>query len=506
MTSRLYNTLTQRLEDFEPLVPGKAGVYVCGLTTYDLAHAGHARTYTSFDVLVRHLRARGFDVTLVRNVTDVDDKILGRAKERGEDPLELSSRMSDLCDAQLRQIGVGDPTHEPRVSTHIPEIIALIADLIDKGHAYTADGPKGKDVYFSVRSFAAYGKLSHRKIDDLLSGARIEVDETKRDPLDFALWKGEPEGALGWPAPWGRGRPGWHIECSAMSAKYLGQHFDIHAGGMDLIFPHHENEVAQSEAAHGAPFARYWLHGGFLNVDKEKMSKSLGNFVTIVDVLARNDAEAFRYYLLGVHYRGPMSFEVEKLADDRVVFPGVDEAERRVDYMYYTREAIDAIAQENPDEKRPAPLAKIEAQVANGEERVLAALDADLNAPQALAVLAELAKAANELVMLFKKTKGEDAQRPIRAVAATVADQLRKACVPLGLMQTPFAEFAARTKARRLGLRGLQAERIDQMLEERGTARASKDFARADAIRKQLTELGIEVLDGTGDSSWRILA
>ncbi len=506
MTIRLYNTLTQRLEDFEPLVPGKVGLYVCGLTTYDLAHAGHARTYTSFDVLVRHLRARGFDVTLVRNVTDVDDKILTRAKERGEDPLELSARMSDLCDAQLREIGVADPTHEPRVSTHIPEIVSLIASLIDKGHAYTADGPKGKDVYFSVRSFLPYGKLSHRKIDDLLSGARVEVEETKRDPLDFALWKGEPEEALGWPAPWGRGRPGWHIECSAMSAKYLGEHFDIHAGGMDLIFPHHENEVAQSEAAHGAPFARYWLHGGFLNVDKEKMSKSLGNFVTIQDVLLRNDAEAFRYYLLGTQYRGPTNFDVEKLADDRVVFPSVDEAERRVDYLYYTREAIDAIALKDAPAKRSSALEKIEAAAANGEERVLAALDNDLNAPQALAVVADLAKVANELVMLFKKTKDEESQRPIRAVASTIAEQLRKACVPLGLMQAPFAQFAARTKERRLRIRGLEASRIDQKLADRSAARVAKDFARADAIRKELTELGIEVLDGTGDSSWRILA
>ncbi len=506
MTIRFHNTLTQRLEDFEPREPGKVGVYVCGLTTYDLAHAGHARTYTSFDVLVRHLRARGYAVTLVRNVTDVDDKILTRAKERGEDPLELSARMSDLCDAQLREIGVLGPDHEPRVSTHITEIVTLIGKLIEQGHAYAADGPKGKDVYFAVRSFPPYGKLSHRKIDDLLSGARIDVGETKRDPLDFALWKGESEDSLGWPSPWGRGRPGWHIECSAMAEKYLGPHFDIHCGGMDLIFPHHENEVAQSEAAWGADFSRYWLHGGFLNVDKEKMSKSLGNFVTIRDVLERNDAEAFRYYLLGTHYRGPISFEVEKRDDGRVVFPSVDEAERRVDYLYLTRDAIDAIAHENAAIIRAPAIAKLEAQLQEGEARVLGALDGDLNTPQALAVIADLAKLANEIVMMLKKTKVEKDQIALRAIAATAATQLRKACAPLGLMQASCADFAVRTKERRLRLRGLEAKAIDLMLEERTLARTHKDFARADVIRKELTELGIEVLDGTGASSWRVLA
>src|SRR5262249_19107040 len=279
---------------------------VCGVTTYDLAHAGHGRTYTTFDVLCRHLRARGYKVTFVRNVTDVDDKIMKRAKEVGEDPLTLSSRFSDLCDDQLRAFGCADPAHEPRVSTHIPEIIALIEALVTKGHAYPGKTEKGTDVYFAVRSFPPYGQLSHRKIDDLMSGARVEVGEVKRDPLDFALWKGEPETELGWPSPWGRGRPGGHIECSAMAQKYLGQHFDIHCGGMELIFPHHENEIAQAEAVWGPPFSKVWLHGGFLTVDNEKMAKSLGNFVTLADVLARNDPEAFRYFCLGTHYRGPL--------------------------------------------------------------------------------------------------------------------------------------------------------------------------------------------------------
>jgi cysteinyl-tRNA synthetase len=328
MGVRLYNTLTQRVEDLEPLEPGKVRVYVCGITTYDNAHAGHARTYTSFDVLVRFLALRGYEVIHVRNVTDVDDKILKRASELGEEPLSFSRRMSEVCNADLDAIGCAHPNHEPRVSTHIAEIVALIERLIAKGHAYVAETPKGKDVYFAVRSFAPYGKLSHRNIDDLQAGARIEVGEIKRDPLDFALWKGdEAPGAWGFSSPWGKGRPGWHIECSAMSHKYLGEHFDIHCGGMDLVFPHHENEIAQSEAVHGPPMAKLWMHGGFLEVDKEKMSKSLGNFVTVKDVLARNDAEGLRYFMLGTHYRGPLSFDVEK-DGDRVRFPGVDDAER----------------------------------------------------------------------------------------------------------------------------------------------------------------------------------
>jgi cysteinyl-tRNA synthetase len=418
MSIRLYNTLTQRLEAFEPMVPGEARLYVCGVTTYDLTHAGHGRTYTTFDVLARHLRARGYKVTFVRNVTDVDDKIIKRAKERGEDPLALSSRFSDLCDAQLRTFGCKDPDHEPRVSTHIPEIIALIEKLIDNGHAYVAKTEKGNDVYFAVRSFAAYGQLSHRKIDDLMSGARVEVGEVKRDPLDFALWKGEPETELGWPSPWGRGRPGWHIECSAMAEKYLGPHFDIHCGGMDLIFPHHENEIAQAEAAWGAPFAKMWLHGGFLNVDSEKMSKSLGNFVTLADVLARNDPEAFRYFLLGTHYRGPLSFDLEKQESGRVIFPGLDEAERRIEYLYNTREALEAAA----EGKEAAVGNVLQGQAKIIDEapaRVLSALDKDLNTPQALAVIAELAKAANEVVVQIAKLKKDKAvQDAARQLAA----------------------------------------------------------------------------------------
>ncbi|WP_394825296.1 cysteine--tRNA ligase [Pendulispora albinea] len=514
MTIRLYNTLTQKLETFEPLVPKTASVYVCGITTYDLAHAGHGRTYTTFDVLVRHLRARGYEVTHVRNETDVDDKILRRARERNIDPLALSAEMSKLVNDDLTCIGCARPDQEPRVSEHIPEIIALIQALIDKGAAYVAATAKGNDVYFSVRSFEPYGKLSHRHIDDLLAGARIETSDVKRDPLDFALWKGEPEEGWGWASPWGKGRPGWHIECSAMAARYLGEHFDIHCGGMDLIFPHHENEIAQAEAVWGPPFARYWLHGGFLNVDSEKMSKSLGNFVTIRDVLERNDPEAFRYYLLGTHYRGPLSFDVEKRDDGRVVFPGIDEAERRVDYVYITRDTLAAaVAEAGADTSTaasgdpPAKAFKNESKiVAETPEKVLAALDKDLNTPVAVAEIGELCKAANEIVKQIGKLKKDPAARAQAvALAAKAITSLEAACAPLGLLQTTGPEYAKRTLERRLRLRHLDPAAIEAKVAERTAARTAKDWKRADELRAELHALNVEVFDAGDTTRWRLL-
>ena len=500
-TIRLYNTLTQSLEVFEPLVPGVVKMYVCGSTTQDVAHAGHARTYSTFDILARHLRARGFAVTYVRNVTDVDDKILARAKQLGEDPLTFSARMAKTHDEDIRAVGCARPEFEPKVSESIGDIIAIIETLIAKGHAYPAATEKGTDVYFSVRSFAAYGKLSHRNIDDLLSGARIEVGEIKKDPLDFALWKGSDAETWGWDSPWGRGRPGWHIECSAMAKKLLGDHFDIHCGGMDLIFPHHENEIAQSEAAFGPPFARYWLHGGFLNIDSEKMSKSLGNFVTVRDVLARNDAEALRYFFLGAHYRGPINFDVEKLDGGRVIFPSLDEAERRIEYLYTTRDAAIAAAAGAAPSVDGAP-----AILGEATERVLDAMDKDLNTTVALSVIAELAKAMNDLTLQIGKLKKDPtAQARARGHAAAAVTTLAECCVPLGLMLASADEFATRTRERRLKIRGLDPAAIDAKVVERTDARAAKDFARGDAIRAELSALGVELLDATGVTSWRVV-
>ncbi len=509
---RLYNTMTQRVETLEPIEPGHVRLYVCGLTTYDHAHAGHARTFIAFDVLVRFLRARGLRVTFVRNVTDVDDKIIQRAAERGEPPLSLSRRMAQINADELRACGCLEPDAEPRVSDSVAAIVALIAKLIAGGSAYIAPTPKGNDVYFSVRSFAEYGKLSHRVVDDLVSGARVEPGEAKRDPLDFALWKASSNDMLGWDSPWGRGRPGWHIECSAMAEQTLSPHFDVHGGGMDLIFPHHENEIAQSEAAWGAPFARLWMHSGFLNVDAEKMSKSLGNFVTIAQILERNDGEALRYFLLGAHYRGPINFDLERLPNGRVVFPGLDEAERRIDYLYSTREALVAAA----DGAAPPPLpreagARANEQtttVENARERVMAALDNDLNTSVAISVIGELARVGNEIALQVPKLrKNPAAQAALRSLAAATVEALDASCRPLGLMLAPAPEFFARTQARRLGLRGLDGPTVEARVRERTEARAAKDFARSDAIRAELAAGGVELQDvpGGGPTTWKVV-
>ncbi|MBI3201742.1 MAG: cysteine--tRNA ligase [Myxococcales bacterium] len=509
-TVRFYNTLTRNVEPLNPRHDQKVGVYCCGPTVYDVPHAGHARAAVAFDVLVRHLRARGYDVTYVRNITDIDDKILARAKENGEAPLALSQRMADVYREQIAAVGCASPTHEPKVSDHLPEIYAIVEKLIARGAAYVVDMPGGtRDVYFSVRSFPGYGKLSRRKIDELVSGARVEKDETKRDPLDFALWKGAPEAEWGWKSPWGHGRPGWHIECSAMSEKYLGHGFDIHAGGMDLIFPHHENEIAQSEAAepeHGE-FARAWMHNGFVNIDKEKMSKSLGNFVTVRDVLERNDPEAFRWFLLTVHYRGPIQFDTDKLDDGRVVFPGVDEAERRVDYVYTTLGRLAELAADAagvPD-KLAAGLHEPRIELGKAMQRAQDALDDDLNTSVALAELGEIARLGNDVCDLaLKRRKDAAFVAGARAVAAEALGLIEALARQLGLLAATREEYALRTRERRLALRGLSAADIDAKISARTAARQNKDFAQADELRMALEAQGVSLRDGPGGTEWSV--
>jgi cysteinyl-tRNA synthetase len=486
-------------------------LYVCGLTTYDHAHAGHARTNSTFDVLVRFLRARGLRVTYVRNVTDVDDKILERSKANGESPLELSRRMTAIYQEEMQLCGCLVPTFEPKVSDHLPDIISLIEKLIGSGNAYELELANGRrDVYFAVRSFAGYGKLSRRKVDELVAGARVERDDAKRDPLDFALWKGAGADEWAWDSPWGRGRPGWHIECSAMSEKLLEHGFDVHAGGMDLIFPHHENEIAQSEAAEPdkGDYVRCWMHNGFVNVDREKMSKSLGNFVTVRDVLARNDAEGFRWFLLSAHYRGPIQFDTEQLADGRVLFPGVDEAERRVDYLFATVERLTELTRGAPaaPAKLPPELAKHKAELEAAEAQAEAALDDDLNTPVVLAALGEMMRVANETAMLAQKRKKDAAF----VGAAGGLGQLALAAIgrltqQLGLLCVPPAAYFARVRERRLSRRLLSAEAIEAKLQERAAARKAKDFARGDAIRDELLALGVAISDNAdGGSSWTV--
>lgn len=515
MAVTLYNTLTRKTEPFVPKQAGTVRMYYCGPTVYDVPHAGHARSAVAFDVLVRVLRGRGLSVTFVRNVTDIDDKILNRSREVGEDPLSLSRRMTDVYQREMSALGCLAPSFEPKVSDHLESIFEMMRKLIDHGAAYVVDREGGKrDIYFSVRSFAGYGKLSRRRLDELVVGARVEADETKRDPLDFALWKGAAADEWGWDSPWGRGRPGWHIECSAMSSHYLGHGFDIHGGGMDLIFPHHENEIAQSEAARPGegPFARFWVHNGFVNVDKEKMSKSLGNFVTVRDVFERNDPEAFRWFLLTVHYRGPIQFDTATVGG-RVICPGVDEAERRVDYVYATLERLaDLEAQASPatvlqttklTREFTAAIVAIEGALNAAE----AALDDDLNTPVALAELGEIARHANEVCDVAAKKKDDPM---ILASAVTIGGAARvaiaKIAEQLGLITTPVAQYRARTRERRLRLRGLSVEDIDRKVVERTEARKNKDFARSDSIRDELLRKGVSLRDGPAGTVWTVEA
>jgi len=498
MTIAFHDTLTGQRVPFEPREPGKAKVYVCGPTVYDYAHLGHVRCYTVFDVLVKHLRDRGLEVTYVRNYTDVDDKILKRAAERGESPLELSRRFTDAFLEDMARLHVARADIEPKVSEHIDEIVALVQRLVDGGHAYAADG----DVYFDVRSFPAYGKLSHRKLDDLATGASGRTGsaetERKRHPADFALWKkvGDDE-ALGWDSPWGRGRPGWHIECSAMSMKHLGESFDLHGGGLDLVFPHHENELAQSEAATGSPFARVWVHNGFVEVAKEKMSKSLGNFFTARELMERVEPEALRWFVLTVGYRSPLNFDWDQDDAGNVVgFPSLEEAERRVEYLYRTRARLAAI----PD-GRIISEAKLPAAIGGYPDALAAALDDDLDFPEALAATAAFLSAANEVVDGALRKKGKAGRNVLDALDRGFAKMDRV----LGVGGDDPSALLERIRARRVRKLGLTEADVDAKLQARAEARAAKDFTRADGIRDELAEIGIEVMDSPTGSTWRVL-
>ncbi len=503
---QVYDTLARSVHPLAVREEGKASVYCCGPTTYDVAHVGHARSAVAFDLLVRVLRHRGYTVTHVRNVTDVDDKILARAKETGEEPTALSARMAKLYDEDMEALGCVSPTHAPRVSETIPEIVDVIDRLIknDAAYAVPGEGNRGGDVYFRVRAFRGYGKLSGRNIDEMRSGARIEVDERKEDPLDFALWKGAAEGEWAWDSPWGRGRPGWHIECSAMSAKFLGHGFDIHGGGMDLIFPHHENEIAQSEAAfpNQGNFANCWMHNGFVNIDKEKMSKSLGNFVTVRDALQRNDAEAIRLYLLAHHYRGPIGWEVEKLSDGRVVFPGVDDAEKKIDYLFTTLARVNELTVAVSSGELPKPYNEALASVNAARQEAFASLADDLAAANAIAALYRIAATLNEMLDLHVRKKGD---RPaIGRVIGVASHALREIADVLGILRVSPTAYARRTRAQRLALLGRSESEIDGKVQERVDARAQKDFARADAIRKELETIGVELFDGADGTTWKV--
>jgi cysteinyl-tRNA synthetase len=491
----LYDTLTQQKRPFETQEKGHARVYVCGPTVYDYSHIGHARCYVVYDVLVRHLRATGTRVTYARNITDIDDKILKRAQENGIEPGELSRRYTEAYWEDMKRLGNVSPDVEPKVTEHLPQIFEIIQTLIDKGAAYVSGG----DVYFSVRSFPGYGKLSHRKLDELAAGAseRTNDDETarKQDPADFALWKGQKPEAWGWSSPWGHGRPGWHIECSAMGKAHLGETLDLHGGGLDLVFPHHENEIAQSEAASGKPLARCWMHNGFVEVDKTKMSKSLGNFFTAREIFQLYEPEAVRYAMLTVHYRSPLGFAPE--TENGVTrFPLFEDAERRVEYVYTTRERLDSIEPARIVDAGEVPLALSQFPAA-----LAAALDDDLNMPVALAQASEMLKAVNELVDVSRRKKGTVARAAVEAARTALA----ALSAELGVGEEDPSAFLLRLRARRTKAKGLTEADIDAKIAARKAARDAKDFAAADGLRDELVKLGVEIMDGPSGTTWRML-
>jgi cysteinyl-tRNA synthetase len=453
---KLYNSLARATQDFVPIEPGRVRMYVCGMTVYDYCHLGHARVMVVFDMVARWLRASGYDVTYVRNITDIDDKIIKRAAENGESIRSLTDRFIGFMNEDAAALGVLRPDAEPRATEYVPQMLDIIGKLEQNGYAYAAGN---RDVCYSVRKFAGYGKLSGKSLEDLRAGERVDVQEGKQDPLDFVLWKhakdSEPAEAK-WNSPWGAGRPGWHIECSAMSSQLLGPHFDIHGGGQDLQFPHHENEIAQSEGAHGNTFVNYWLHNGFVRVDDEKMSKSLGNFFTIREVLKKYDAEVVRFFILRAHYRSPLNYSDAHL----------DDAKQALTRLYTALKGFDSRVAVDWDEAHA--------------QRFRAAMDNDFGTPEAMAVLFDLAGEVN------------------RTGDAKVAAQLKALGSVLGLLQRPAVEFLQAAPES-----GLANDTIAAQIAARVAAKKAKNFAEADRIRDELKAAGIVLEDGPGGTTWR---
>jgi cysteinyl-tRNA synthetase len=478
---RIHNTLSRKKEAFEPLTPGEVRMYVCGVTVYDLSHIGHARSAIVFDVIRRYLRFAGYRVTFVRNFTDVDDRIIRRANADGVPAREISERYIREFEADMARIGVLPGDVEPKATEHIPQMVALIERLIAGGFAYVVDG----DVYFEVRAFPEYGKLSGKNLDELLAGARVEVDERKRDPRDFALWKSAKPGEPSWPSPWGAGRPGWHIECSAMSMQYLGESFDVHGGGEDLIFPHHECEVAQSEAATGRPFVRTWIHNGFVNMGSEKMSKSLGNTLTITDIVARHDPEALRLWMLGTHYRSPVEYAEDRVRESARAlarFRGlIDEADRLAPAAGGARYRVDVGAGRLDEVLAAIADAELASVVRARADAFVAAMDDDFNTPAALAALFDLSHDLHRYRDAV--ARGEKAKD---AFVAAVDVLLRLGQRGLGLFERPATLAGPSDEAR------VEAERL---VAEREAARKRRDYKRADELRAQVQALGATIVD-----------
>lgn len=453
MSVHIYNTLTRQKDPLQPIVAGKVGMYVCGMTVYDFCHLGHARVMVAFDVIARYLRHRGYDVNYIRNITDIDDKIIQRANENGESIESLTERFIAEMHKDSDALGIERPSAEPKATAHIDDIVRLVQTLIDKGFAYAADNG---DVYYSVRKFDGYGKLSGKVLDDLTAGARVDVDEHKQDPLDFVLWKAAKVDEPHWHSPWGIGRPGWHIECSAMSTCCLGDTFDIHGGGPDLKFPHHENEIAQSEAATGKHYANTWMHAGAVRVDGEKMSKSLGNFFTIREILEKYPAEVVRFFLLSSQYRSSINYSEDSLI----------EAQTRLDRFY--------------NALRGVTIGKVVDQDNDYSHRFHSAMDDDFNTPEAIAALFDLVRSVN-------KARGEE--------QAELAGQLRYLAGVLGCLQSD-PEIFLQSGA------GVDEAWVQEKIAQRLAAKQAKDFAQADAVRDELLAQGIVLRDGPEGTSW----
>jgi cysteinyl-tRNA synthetase len=498
MSLRIYDTRAKRKIDWSPLSPGKVGVYACGVTPYDLCHVGHARMFLAFDVIVRHLRASGLQVRFVRNVTDIDDKIIRRGHAEGRSAAAVAEEYTVAMSDDMRALGIAPPDFEPRVTAHIPDVIDVVQRLVDRDLAYAAEG----DVYYAVGNFPAYGALSGQSTDDLKAGARIEIGENKRSPLDFALWKGAKPGEPAWESPWGPGRPGWHIECSAMAHSFLGEAFDLHGGGSDLIFPHHENEIAQSEGAFGAGhFAQHWLHSGMVNFGGEKMSKSLGNVVTIRSIADSHDLESLRLLMISVHYRSPVAFEIARDAEGRRSLPDLDEAEARLEYFYRTLERLNqsGIPADAAAGSDGAGAVMPPADTALASFR--AAMDDDFNTAAAVGHLYESFVLANKLLD-DPKAAAKDVRR--RTLARLRADLLTCGAT-LGIFQRAPADFLHARRTRLCARRKIDAAAVEARIGERAAARAAKDFARADDIRKALHATGIELMDSPAGTTWRVI-
>ena len=488
MTIRIHNTSTGKKEDFIPLHEKKVGMYVCGVTVYDLCHIGHARSAIVFDTIYRYFRYRGLDVTFVRNFTDIDDKIIRRANEEGVDCKTIAEKYISEFNIDMGRLGLEKPSVEPKATEHIPEMIQLISTLIQKGFAY----PGGGDIFYSVEKFKDYGKLSKRNLEDMKAGARVDIDEKKENPLDFALWKASKPGEPFWESPWGKGRPGWHIECSVMSQKYLGETFDIHGGGRDLTFPHHENEIAQSEAATGKPFVRYWIHNGFVNINKEKMSKSLGNILTIKEILKNWHPEVLRLFFLSHHYRSPVDYSEDSFF----------EAKSGLDRFYSTLNTIqEALKKPLSKEKLDSPVINncrqaIESFHAQFEE----AMDDDFNTAQALGYFYDLQTHLNSLLSISKGNPTEE----IASILKQGLDHFIMKGWVFGLFREDPEKYLDRQKKEGLKRLKLTEEEIFRSIEERNLSRKEKNWKRADEIRNDLLSKGIVLEDTPLGTNWKL--